>query len=63
MDRDFDKDPYRPDEERVCKYLQEKFDHQIGCGDDPIGFLIASHDYLTIGLQELLVTAEEKEKE
>lgn len=37
---------YTNDQQRVCKYLLEITDNQIGCGDDPIGFLIASHEVL-----------------
>lgn len=35
--------PYTPEQTRVCDYLREITKDQIGCGDDPIGFLIASH--------------------
>lgn len=42
-DRDFKARPYTPDEERVCDYLQRITASMVGCGDDPIGFLIASH--------------------
>src|SRR6185437_1055481 len=35
--------PYNPDERRVCDYLQEITKGAIGCGADPIGFLVASH--------------------
>lgn len=34
---------YNADEERVCDYLRRITDDVIGCGDDPISFLIASH--------------------
>jgi hypothetical protein len=34
---------YTPDQARVAKFL---FDLGIGGGDDPIGFLIASHQYM-----------------
>jgi hypothetical protein len=37
--------PYSPEEDRVCDYLQRILP-EIGCGDDPIGFLIASHEYV-----------------
>ena len=37
--------PYNADEKRVCAYLQEIIP-EIGCGDDPIGFLITSHRHL-----------------
>lgn len=42
-----DGDIYTPDQRRVCDYLQEITNGQIGCGDDPVGFLIASHASLT----------------
>lgn len=37
--------PYTADEQRVCEYLLQMTQNQIGCGDDPIGFLIASHAF------------------
>jgi len=40
--RDFDKNPYSPDEARVAKFFGDK---GTGGGDDPIGALMASHDY------------------
>ena len=42
-DRDFDTTPYDRQERRVCDYLQSLMKGIVGCGDDPIGFLIASH--------------------
>jgi hypothetical protein len=45
--------PYTPDEARVCNYLLEITHNQVGCGDDPIGFLIASHRELNRQLKEL----------
>jgi hypothetical protein len=41
--RDLVEEPYTPDEERVAKWYS---DHGIGGGDDPIGALIVSHEYL-----------------
>ena len=52
-DRNFEKNPYTDDEKRVCEYLQKISNNQIGCGDDPIGFLIASHNYLRLMRQKL----------
>jgi len=37
---------YTKDEQRVCDYIQHLTEKQIGCGDDPIGWLLASHAYL-----------------
>jgi len=37
---------YSPDEKRVSDYIQSLTDGAIGSGDDPIGFLIASHSAL-----------------
>lgn len=41
--RDMDKNPYSKDEQRVAKFL---FDLGAGGGDDPIGFILASHAML-----------------
>lgn len=41
--RDLEQQPYSPDEARVAKFL---FDKGVGGGDDPIGFLMASHEYV-----------------
>jgi len=49
--RDMEKNPYRPDEKRVCDYLI-RIAPDIGCGDDPIGFLIASHGWLRLQLKK-----------
>ena len=45
QERDFEDRPYTPDEERVAKYIVELTG--IGAGDDPIGFLISSHELLS----------------
>jgi hypothetical protein len=42
MERDWEKYPYTKDEQKVCDYLQE-ICPDVGCGSDPINFLIASH--------------------
>lgn len=39
--RDLDENPYSPEEAKAAKYLMELTG--IGGGDDPVGFLIASH--------------------
>lgn len=44
--------PYDAHEQRVCDYLQ-KIVPDIGCGNDPIGFLLASHGALSRDLQDL----------
>lgn len=43
--RDIVNKPYSEDEKRVADYLTVITNGQIGAGDDPIGFLIASHRY------------------
>ena len=43
IERDLDAKPYSDDEKRVAKWF---FDHGTGGGDDPIGSMIASHEYL-----------------
>ncbi len=45
-ERDFEKHPYTPNELRFVEYLLELTNGSIGAGDDPIGFLIASHNAL-----------------
>lgn len=42
--RDLDKRPYSADERRVAEWLANKIG--AGGGDDPIGFLIVSHECL-----------------
>lgn len=53
-ERDFDKRPYSADERRVCDYIQKASNNQVGCGDDPIGFLIAANQYLAKTLRDLV---------
>ena len=41
-------------ENEVCDYIvNDCCDGQIGCGDDPIGFLIASHRALRMKIEEM----------
>ena len=42
--RDFDKKPYSPDEAQVAKWLVDR--GGFGGGDDPIGFLLTSYEYV-----------------
>jgi len=53
MERNLDIKPYSSDEQRVCDYLQKILKGQIGCGDDPIGFLITSHIALSYELKRV----------
>lgn len=46
MERDFEANPYTPHEQRVVKYLDEEIPGGMGGGDDPVEFLIASHESL-----------------
>lgn len=50
---------YQENEKRVCDYLQEIMP-EIGCGDDPIGYLIASHSMLRKRRQEIAGEAAER---
>jgi len=43
--RDFDKQPYSSDEFRVVQFFRE-LTHDLGGGDDPIGFLLGSYRML-----------------
>jgi hypothetical protein len=56
--RDMVAKPYSPDEERVAAYLVEKTG--IGAGDDPIGFLIASHETLAYQLRLAVAHGDEE---
>lgn len=49
MKRDLETNPYSRDEERVAKWLSEK---GLGGGDDPIGFVMSSYEYIMFQLQE-----------
>lgn len=46
--------PYSHDEQRVVMYLHERMP-EIGAGDDPIGFLIASHHALSEQVKEFRI--------
>lgn len=46
MTRDLDKNPYSPDEQRVADWLCKRSGENIGGGDDPIGFLMVSYEYV-----------------
>lgn len=48
--------PYSPDERRVCDYLIDITKGAVGCGPDPIGFLIASHAWLVAQRAAALAT-------
>jgi hypothetical protein len=50
--RDIMAHPYSSDEQRVSDYIQDITAGTIGSGDDPIGFLIASHASLVKLLKE-----------
>lgn len=61
--RDPKLDPYSPDEARVAKWISDK---GIGGGDDPIGFILSSYDYVvfernkaTDALREILAIEDE----
>lgn len=49
--RDLDKNPYTKDEARVAKFF---FDKGLGGGDDPIGFLLSSYEYVIYQRNEAL---------
>lgn len=49
--RDLDKNPYTPEEQRVAEYLVKL--SGIGAGSDPIGFLIAAHQYSREHLKQI----------
>lgn len=45
IERDFDSRPYSPDETRVATWLVGRCP-DIGSGDDPIGFVLASYELI-----------------
>jgi hypothetical protein len=45
-ERDFEANPYSEEERRVADYLVKLTSGQVGAGDDPIGFLMASHGFI-----------------
>ena len=57
MTRDFDKEPYTKCEQRVADWLVKKTG--AGGGDDPIGFLIASHEMLATQRNRLVKLLDE----
>ena len=46
VERDFEATPYTKDERRVAEYIAGL---GVGGGDDPIGFILASHAALAAG--------------
>ncbi|MEH2517424.1 hypothetical protein V1279_002997 [Bradyrhizobium sp. AZCC 1610] len=48
--RNLEEKPYTLDEQRVAEFLCNK---GVGGGDDPIGFLLASYEYLVHERNEL----------
>jgi hypothetical protein len=55
-ERDFEADPYSEQEKRVADYLVNLTAGQVGAGDDPIGFLMASHGYIIEQQRQASVT-------
>lgn len=51
LDRDLDVNPYSADERRVVEWMHNRT-HDIGGGDDPVGFLLASYEMIWDQLQE-----------
>lgn len=49
MDRDT---PYSLDEQRVVDWLAARTNNQVGAGDDPIGFVLASYELIHTQLQQ-----------
>ena len=55
-ERDLDAKPYSDDEKRVAEWFFEK---GTGGGDDPIGAMIASHEYLAAERNRMRVALED----
>lgn len=45
-ERDLNLEPYSRDEQRVVHWLLRRTKEMIGAGDDPIGFLLASYEFM-----------------
>jgi len=56
MYRDLETNPYSPDEQRVASFF---FDRGMGGGDDPIGALFASYEYIVVERNVLLKKIEQ----
>ena len=52
-ERDVDKDPYSEAERRIADYISEATSGTVGAGDDPVGFLLASHALLRANYKTL----------
>jgi mevalonate kinase len=61
MTRDIDKEPYNESEQRVANWLAKKTG--AGGGDDPIGFLIASHEMVVSQRNALVKLLEDIHKQ
>lgn len=55
-ERDFDANPYTPEEKRVAEYIAQQTGGAVGAGDDPIGFLLASHQFTMRERRSLIET-------
>lgn len=44
--------PYTQDEQRVADWLVSRLNNQMGAGDDPIGFVLASYEMIHSELQK-----------
>lgn len=58
IERDFESTPYTDEEMRVVNYLRFMCP-DIGAGDDPIGFLLASHGALVRDREADAITVED----
>lgn len=45
--------PYSVDEQRVAEWLVNRMNNQVGAGDDPISFLLASYDHVHAEVKRL----------
>ena len=60
--RNFTTHPYSDDEKRIVNWIMQKTKGNVGGGDDPIGFIMASHDMINaerIQLREAVVDLRE----
>ncbi len=55
MTRNLDTHPYTPDEKRVAVYIVRITEGNVGAGDDPIGWLIASHEMMALDRRQAIL--------
>ncbi len=50
--RDFEANPYSPDERRIVDWIIKRMNGDVGGGDDPIGYVLSALEYALYELNE-----------